>query len=143
MRVKDAMQAGALTVSPDDMVRHAAQRMRGYNMRHLPVVAERYRLVGIVTDRDLRQVGASDAPRLAEYELTSLLDNMTVQDIMTTQVYTVQEDTSIARAIQLMLEHKIACLPVVDDHQTLLGIITTTDLLRVYVQQYAPTEPTS
>ena len=124
-------------------MRTAAQRMRGYNMRHLPVVAKGYGLVGIVTDRDLRQVGASDEPHMAEYELTSLLDTMTVQDIMTTQVYTVREETSLATASRLMLEHKFGCLPVVGDNNTLLGMITVTDLLRVYVQQYEATNPAS
>jgi acetoin utilization protein AcuB len=143
MQVKDAMQAGALTASPEERVRTAVQRMRGYNMRHLPVVAEGYRLVGIVTDRDFRQAGASDEPHMAAYEWTDLLDNMTVQDIMTTQVYTVREETPVATASRLMLEHHIGCLPVVDDNHTLIGILTVTDLLRVYVQQYGATHPTS
>jgi acetoin utilization protein AcuB len=143
MQVKDVMQAGALTASPEDRVRTATQRMRGYNMRHLPVVTAGYRLVGIVTDRDLRQTGASDEPHMAEYELNSLLDNLTVQDIMTTQVYTVREETPVATASRLMLEHKIGCLPVVDDNHTLLGLITVTDLLRVYVQQYEAAHRTS
>ena len=63
-------------------------------MRHLPVVTEGNTLVGILTDRDIRQAGASDEPHLAEHELTYLLDKMTVQELMTRQVVTVYRQTS-------------------------------------------------
>jgi acetoin utilization protein AcuB len=103
-------------------------------MRHLPVVTDEGLLVGIITDRDVRHAMASDAPSMAEYELTSLLDKLRVQDIMTPDVVTVHETTSVVEAGLLFLEKKFGCLPVVHDSR-LAGILTVTDLLRAYIRQ--------
>jgi acetoin utilization protein AcuB len=136
MQVKDYMQATPMTVTPEDLVRTVRQRMRGVGIRHLPVVTAENILVGVVTDRDVRQAGASDAPHMAEHELLYLLEKMTVRDIMTTQVITVRSDTPLAEAGQIFLEKKFGCLPVVRNNNVLEGIITVTDLLRAYVQQH-------
>jgi CBS domain-containing protein len=141
MQVKDYMQTRIITVSPQDLVSTAAQRMRGHTVRHLPVVTEANILAGLVTDRDIRRAGASDEPHMAEHELLYLLDKMTVQEIMTSQVHTVREETSVADAGRLLLEHRFGCLPVVREDNTLAGIITVTDLLRAYVQQHEATHP--
>jgi acetoin utilization protein AcuB len=125
-----------ITVTPEDRVSTALQRMRGSRIRHLPVVSESNQLVGIVTDRDVRQASASDASHLAAHELTYLLDQMTVNDIMTRQVVTVRKDTPIVEAGHILLEKKFGCLPVVDEDRTLVGIITVTDLLHAFVQQH-------
>jgi acetoin utilization protein AcuB len=136
MQVKDYMQVTPMTVTPEDLVSTASQRMRGVGIRHLPVVTAENILVGVVTDRDIRQAGASDASHMAEHELLYLLEKMTVQDIMTTQVITVRSDTPLAEAGQLFLEKKLGCLPVVRNNNVLEGIITVTDLLHAYVQQH-------
>jgi CBS domain-containing protein len=141
MQVKEYMQPSTITVSPEDLVSTAAQRMRGHNVRHLPVVAQGNTLVGVVTDRDIRQTRASDEPHMAEYDLVCLLDKMTVQEIMTSQVYTVREDTPLTEAGRLLLAHKFGCLPVVRGDNTLVGIITVTDLLRACVQQHEARHP--
>jgi CBS domain-containing protein len=141
MQVKEYMQTSTITVSPEDLMSTAAQRMRGHNVRHLPVVSQERALVGVVTDRDIRQAGGSDEPHMAEHELVYLLDKMTVKEIMTSQVYTVREDTPLTEAGRLLLTHKFGCLPVVRDDNTLVGIITVTDLLRAYVQQHEATHP--
>ena len=136
MRVSDCMQTNPITITPDDLVSTAYQRMHGSKIRHLPVIEGEATLVGIVTDRDIRQAAASDEPHLAEHELTYLLDKMTVRDIMTTRVVTVRADTPIAEAGGILLHRKFGCLPVVDDSNTLQGIITVTDLLEAYVRQH-------
>lgn len=143
MQIKDYMQTRVITVLPEDLVSTAAQRMRGHRVRHLPVVDQENTLVGVVTDRDIRQVGASDEAHIAEHELTYLLDTMTVREIMTTQVHTVREETPVADAGRLFLGHKFGCLPVVHNDRTLAGIITVTDLLRAYVQQHEAAPPAS
>jgi acetoin utilization protein AcuB len=130
------MQTAAITITPEDRVSTAMQRMRGSGIRHLPVVSESHTLLGVVTDRDVRQVMASDAPHMAGYELTDLLAKMTVQDIMTTPVVTVRKETPIVDAGQIFVEKKFGCLPVVSDDQTLVGIITVTDLLQAFVEQH-------
>jgi CBS domain-containing protein len=95
--------------------------------------------VGILTDRDIRLAGASTAPSLAAHEWVHLLEKMTVNAIMTTEVRTVRRDTAVADAGQLFLDHPFSCLPVVGDDDMLEGIITVTDLLRAYVAQHAGT----
>ena len=135
MYVKDCMHTEPITVSPDDLVSMAFQRMRGHRIRHLPVVDGKT-LVGIITDRDIRRAGPSDEPHMAEYELRYLLEKMTVKDVMTTNTITVQPDTPIAEAGQLFIDKKFGCLPVLADDNTLQGILTVTDLLRAYVKRH-------
>ena len=136
MDVKEVMQTALTTVTPETRVSTAYQMMtmRSARIRHLPVVTDEGILVGIITDRDVRHALASDAPSMAEYEMTSLLDKLRVQDIMTPDVVTVHETTSVVQAGLLFLEKKFGCLPVVHDNR-LAGIITITDLLRAYIRQ--------
>ncbi len=74
MYVKDYMHTALTTVTPDTLLRTAYQimTMRGERIRHLPVVTDQQTLLGIITDRDVRRVGASDAPYMAEHELIYL-----------------------------------------------------------------------
>ena len=138
MQVKDSMRIQVTTVPPDALVSTAYQMMtlRGSRIRHLPVVTRQNILVGMLTDRDVRRTGASDAPSMAEHELLYLLKKLRVRDIMTQDVVTVRGTTSLAEAGQLFLQRKFGCLPVVGDDNRLEGILTVTDLLRAYVEQY-------
>ena len=136
MLVKHYMRTAPYTMMPNDLVSSAYERMHEMHIRHLPVIAGGPKLVGILTDRDIRQAGASTAPHLATHEVVHLLEKMTVNAIMTTQVHTVRGDMAVVDAGQLFLNHKFGCLPVVHDDNILEGIITVTDLLRAYVQQY-------
>ena len=131
--VRTYMHAAPLTGHKDDLVRKAQQRMQSATIRHLPIVTEDGKLLGLLTDRDLRQAGASSVPLLTHYEAPSLLMTMRVKDIMTTDVYTVTEETTVAAAGQLFLDYKLGCLPVVDIDHRLVGILTVTDLLRAYI----------
>jgi acetoin utilization protein AcuB len=136
MQVEDYMHIMPVTVTAEDLASTAYQRMRESHIRHLPVVTGQGRLVGIITDRDMRQASASDESHMAEYDLTYLLEKMTVREIMTRQVGTVRRQTPVAEAAQILLEKKFGCLPVVHDDNTLEGILTVTDLLRAYVEQH-------
>jgi acetoin utilization protein AcuB len=133
------MHTTPMTVRPEESVRTASQRMWDHSIRHLPVVTGEGTLVGIITDRDLRQASTSDEPHLAAYEWTALLEKLTVQEVMTRQVTTVRRSTPVAAAAQLFIEKKFGCLPVVRDDNTLDGIITVTDLLRAYAAQHEMT----
>jgi CBS domain-containing protein len=136
MQVEDYMHPEPYTLMPNDLVSMAYQRMREAHIRHLPVVSGGPKLVGILTDRDIRLAGASTEPHLATHEWVHGLEKMTVNAIMTTPVHTVRRDTAVADAGQLFLEHKFGCLPVVRDGDVLEGILTVTDLLRAYVEQH-------
>jgi len=114
------MSTALITVRPRDTVERADLDMRLANIRHFPVVDERNKLVGVLSDRDLlRAFGVADRKHVV------------IAEIMTTRPITVTEDVSAAEAVELMLEHKIGCLPVVSDDGHMVGLITETDFLEV------------
>ena len=135
MQVKDYMQSALYTIMPNDLLSIARQRMQSTHVRHLPVITWGPKLVGMLTDRDMRLAGASTEPHLAAHEWGDALEKMRVNAIMTTPVYTVHRDTTVADAGQLFVDHKFGCLPVISEDDMLEGIVTVTDLLRAYVEQ--------
>jgi len=131
--VKEAMQDLMIIVTPEDLVSTAYQRMCGGVVRHLPVLDEANKLVGVITDRDIRLAGNFDNPELPAPSLSERFAMMTVDQIMTTQVYTVWRHTPLTEAAELFLTHKFGCLPVIRDDATVAGILTVTDVLRLYI----------
>jgi acetoin utilization protein AcuB len=132
MLVERRMKANPITVGPQDSFRHAMNLIRQRGIRHLPVV-EGGRLVGIVTDRDLRQASPSAATSLEIHELHYLLEKVKIRDIMTSEVVTATPEMPIEEAARLMLTHRIGSLPVLRG-TTLVGIITETDILSAFVE---------
>jgi acetoin utilization protein AcuB len=131
MLVEKRMKGNPITVGPQDSFRHAMNLIRQRGIRHLPVV-EGNRLVGIVTDRDLRQASPSPATSLEIHELHYLLEKVKVRDIMTSPVVTATPEMPIEAAARLMLTHRIGSLPVLRG-TALVGIITETDILSAFV----------
>jgi acetoin utilization protein AcuB len=131
MLVREWMTSDPQTVSVSTPVMEAMQRMREGGFRRLPVVRDE-RLVGIVTDRDLKEATPSKATTLSVFELNYLLSKLLVKDVMTGTVITVSPEDPIERAALLMEEHKVSGLPVVDGG-ALVGMLTITDLLRAFV----------
>jgi len=132
MNVSTLMTAPAITTSPDMPVVEARQLMVDKRIRHL-LVTEDGKLLGIVTDRDIRLNLPSPATSLSVWEINYLLARLTVASVMTKPVITVDPRRDARSAAELMLYHKIGALPVIDG-ATLLGIITETDLLRAFVK---------
>ncbi len=131
MLVEKRMKRDPVTVSPEDSFRHAMTLIRQKGIRHLPVVEEG-RLVGILTDRDIRQASPSPATSLEIHELHYLLEKVKIREIMTRKVHTVTPETPIEEAARLMLTHRIGGLPVLAAGR-LVGIITETDILTAFV----------
>ncbi|UCH26162.1 MAG: CBS domain-containing protein [Trueperaceae bacterium] len=131
MLVKEWMTAEPATVSSSTSVMEAMQRLREGGYRRLPVLDEG-KLIGIVTDRDLKEATPSGATTLSIYELNYLLSKLLVGEVMKTPVITVEADDPIERAALLMEEHKVSGLPVLERGR-LVGILTITDLLRAFV----------
>jgi acetoin utilization protein AcuB len=129
MSVKAWMATDPVTIRPDTEVRAARALMRDNGVRHLPVV-EDGRLVGIVSDRDLR-IDDRSLRRLATLERMGevLGEGLPAEAVMTESVHTVGPDASVGDAARTMLSRRVSAVPVVDDDGTLLGIITTTDCL--------------
>lgn len=113
--VREVMKENLLTVSPDQTIRLATQMMLWSGIRHLPVVRDD-ELVGMVSDRDLLRAG----------QIGTAIG--TVEDIMSRSVETIPPTCEVSEAASKLVEHAIDCLPVVEDG-TLIGLITTTDLL--------------
>ncbi|MGH7430574.1 MAG: CBS domain-containing protein [Candidatus Methylomirabilales bacterium] len=133
MRVAERMRTAVVLVRPSDSVWIALKLLGERHIRHLPVV-EDGRLVGIVTDRDIRLVYPSavtaDDKKQDPFDA---LEKISVGQIMTKRVFTVTPETSIADAARLLLERRIGGLPVVQG-DLLVGIITKTDILAAFVE---------
>ncbi len=139
-RVRDVMTSSVVTIPPDTTVPAAMAMMRHHGIRHLPVV-EHGRLVGMVSRGDLREASSGAAFVNADtYELHFMLSRLTVSKLMARKVITITADAFIVRAAELMTEHKIAGLPVVDADGAVIGIITESDLLKLLVRRLSETE---
>jgi acetoin utilization protein AcuB len=134
MVVRDYMSVPVVTVTPETSFQDALALLRQRKIRRLPVVDKAGSLVGIITERDLLHAAPSPATSLSVWELNYLLWQLQVEGLMTRKVLAVQPDTPLQDAAQLMLEHKIGGLPVVDNHHQVVGVITETDIFRVFVK---------
>ncbi|MBM4272983.1 MAG: CBS domain-containing protein [Deltaproteobacteria bacterium] len=120
MRVSQIMSRDIVVISPDKRVGQALNLMQKHNIRHLPVM-QNDRMVGWITSRDLREV-----------LLASMLEKITVGDMMIKNPISVNPDTHIEVAARLLLEHKIGGMPVMEGER-LAGIITMLDLLSAFL----------
>lgn len=131
MYVRDHMSPDPIVVAPGDTLRKARQLIKDHGLRRFPVI-EDGRLVGIVTDRDVRQADISSAVVQERRYVDYILDRIQVGGIMTSNPITVTPGASIREAADLILENKIGGLPVVDEGR-LVGIITETDLIKALI----------
>lgn len=131
--VRDWMTTPIYTVKPQTPISEAHQLMKDKKVRRLPVVKDDY-LVGIVTIGDIREASPSAATTLSIWELNYLWAQLTVEKVMTRNVQVVTPNTSILDAAELMLEHKISGLPVLESDSKLVGILTESDIFRMLVK---------
>jgi acetoin utilization protein AcuB len=115
--------------------------MRERRIRHLPVVDDGRKLIGIVTQTDLLHASPSAATTLSVFEMSYLLANLHVQEVMSSPPITVAEDAPLEEAARLMVEKKIGCLPVMRDGD-LVGMITETDIFETFVEVLGGEEAT-
>jgi acetoin utilization protein AcuB len=132
--VRDWMTAPVKTIPAETPISEAYNIMQDCGIRRLPVARDG-QLVGIVTLGDLREARATPGGSLGIYDQSDALDRMTVAQAMTAHPFTVPADTPIHVAAGLMLAQKIGCLPVLDAHGEIIGIITESDLFRLLVVQ--------
>lgn len=137
-KVRDWMTPSPISISPETVIVDAHKMMTDNQIRRLPVLKQG-KLVGIVTLGDVRGAEPSEATSLSIWELNYLLSRLTVEGLMTRDVVTVTPDTPITEAARLMLENRIAGLPVMED-QALVGIITESDIFRMVVERWHSTE---
>lgn len=132
MLVKNWMSKKVVTVDVNDSMQDAARLLKEHNIRMLPVL-ERGKLVGVLTDRDVKRASASDATTLEVHELLYLISKIKVKDIMTKNPVTVPADFTVEETAEIMLNKKISGAPVVDDKGRVVGIITQIDLFKVLI----------
>jgi acetoin utilization protein AcuB len=129
MLVKDYMTRHPIMIAPEVPAAEAQKIMLENKIRHLPVVGDGKRLLGLIT-RTRLSVPPSDLGSLNVWEISRLLSNLRVKDVMLKEkeLVTIDQDATLEDAAQKMLNHKVGCLPVIDD-EIVIGIITENDLL--------------
>lgn len=133
MYVGRIMHTHLVTVPPNTTIVKARNVIKEKRINHLLVVDQKEDLIGLVSDRDVKQSWASPATALSVHELNYLLTQLTVEMIMIRKIITISPGTTVERAALIMQENRISALPVIDDEK-LVGIITTTDVMEVLLQ---------
>lgn len=136
MFVTRRMRRNIATVSPAASLQEARRLMRNHNIRQLPVTGENNRLVGILSDRDIREatLPVGLLPGASEKEMVEILESTPVEKIMTRKVITATVNDSLEDAIVLLHDFRVNALPVVDDKGTVVGIISRTDVLKAFIE---------
>jgi len=119
MKVKDVMETNPYLLYEEDTVLHASKFMKEERIRNLPVADKEKKLVGLITLREIIETFFENP------------DKILVRDAMIKIVASVKPDTELKEAIKIMMSNKYGCLPVIDDNNTLLGIISEATLLKV------------
>ena len=132
MKVVDVMTRNPLIVTPMETIGKADELMAENRVRQLPV-AEGSALVGIITDRDIRSVLASSSLLDPQERAKTLA--VKVRDVMTAEPLTLAPDDDLRDAVELLVEEKFGGIPVVDQAEGLVGIVTYVDLLRCFLNR--------
>lgn len=128
--VEDLMSRNVLTVHEEDNLGDAESTMERHGFRHVPVV-DGERLVGLLTQRDLLRFSASPLEARADQLDAEIKTRTFVADVMTREITTVQPETPLVQAADLILAGRLGCLPVVSSSGKLVGIVTATDFVRL------------
>lgn len=130
MLVKNWMSQPAITVDADTLLQEAHRLAKRHEIHMLPVLQDG-RLAGIVTDRDMKAASASDIPEKKNKENRHLLPELEVKKIMTPNPVTVSYTCTLDEAVEKLLVHNISGLPVVNQQQKVIGVITKSDLFQL------------
>ena len=132
MPVQDWMSKDLVTIDEATSIMKASKVMKQNDIQHLPVLSKG-RLVGIVSDRDLKEATPSKATTLDIHEMYYLLDKIVVKSLMAKTLFTIAPGDTVEKAAAVMLKHHISALPVLDAHGALAGILTKGDIFRAFV----------
>jgi len=133
MLVKDRMTPNPETVTTDTSLKDALGLVRSRPFRHLPVLEENGKLAGIVTEKSLVYASPTPTTTLSVFEVDYILSRTKIGQVIEGPVVTVGPNLPIEEAARVMIDHRIGCLPVVEDDE-LIGIISDTDIFRVFVE---------
>jgi acetoin utilization protein AcuB len=132
MLVNNWMSKRLVTIDINDSMQHAVKLMKEKNIGMLPVM-ENEKLVGLITDGDLKQASASNATSLEIHELLYLISKIKVREIMTKNPITVPPDFTVEETAEILIRNKISGVPVVDHDGELVGVITQTDIFKALI----------
>ena len=133
MPVKNWMTTDVVSVGPDTSLLKVGKLMKDHHIRRIPVVDEQGQVIGIISDRDVRDASPSKATTLDMYEMHYLLAELKAKNIMTAKPITVKPTDTVEQAALVMLDNKVGGLPVVDDAGKLVGIISDHDVFKAMV----------
>ena len=133
MYVKDNMVSGPITIGPDQSVSEAIDLMSENGLHRLPVVDGNGKLVGLITEGVITSNTPNNSTSLSVFELNYLLNKLTIKDIMIKDVITIGKDALLEEAATILRKNDIGCLPVVDEDNTLIGIITHNDIFTAFI----------
>jgi acetoin utilization protein AcuB len=132
MLVKNWMSRNVIRIDVNEPMSRAIKLMRQYKIRSLPVV-KNDKLVGIITNGDIKKASASEANTLEIHELAYLIDQIKVGEIMTKNVITISPLLTIDEAAEIFFKNNISCAPVMDENKDIIGMLTKTDILKVLI----------
>jgi len=134
MLIKDWMSTPVITVGPDESMMKASKLMKDKAIRRLPVVDAHGKLVGIITDRDIKEASPSKATTLDIHELYYLLSEIKVKDIMTRNPVRLKPDDSVEKAAVLLADKRVGGLPIVDENDAVVGVLTDKDMFEILIE---------
>ncbi len=132
-QVRDRMSRSPVTITSDESLQTAMELLHKHNVRELPVV-EHGELIGIVTDRDLREIAPSYPVFRDQEEIRYYLQNLKVAKAMTVDPLKISPERSLLEAAKVLHTYRIGALPVVEGGR-LVGIISVTDILKAFIEQ--------
>ena len=132
MLVKNWMSKNVISVDINDSMSNAIKLLKENDIKMMPVL-KKGKLVGVVTDRDLKRASASDATTLDVHELLFLISKIKVRDVMTKDPIMIPDDFTVEETAEILLKNKISGAPVIDNEGKVVGTITQTDLFRVLI----------
>ena len=132
MLIKDWMATAILTVDANTSVMRATRTMKENNIRRLPVLSHG-KLIGVITDRDLKEAAPSSTSDIDIHEMYYLLSEMKVKDVMTDKCICLNQDDTLEKAALVMLKERISGIMIQDDDENLVGLLSETDILRGFI----------
>ena len=135
MNISKVMQRDLITLELDDSLESAKNLFNKHNIHHI-LIKDKTTLIGIITDRDLWKNLSPTIGTRKQTPQDSFILNKKVHLIMTRELITTTEDVSLSEAVLLFHDHKISCLPVVDENKCAIGVITWRDIIKIIAMQY-------
>lgn len=140
MLVGERMSRPIITTTANVPIPEAHKLMRDRNIRRLPVVNEKGKLIGIISNYDILNASPSPATSLSIWEMNYLINEIKVKDVMTKDIITVDEDDTIEKAARIMADNKVGGLPVMRGDSP-VGVITETDLFKIFLELMGARDP--